>query len=134
MIDYTKGLYDFADSPNVPLFGQQPTIGQCALECIAEDSGKVIESSEQDSFEREMLLRQLGSCPTDYPKVIGASDFSGMLNDLRSARTMSDKAQVLMSWSDFFHGSLHDEIVALAEALESGDAEAARRSIARICA
>jgi DNA-binding GntR family transcriptional regulator len=39
-----------------------------------------------------------------------------------------------MSWSDFFHGSLHDEIVALAEALESGDAEAARRSIARICA
>ncbi len=135
MIDYIKGTYGFADSLSVPMFGQQPTFGEC--ECLVDEEAQQTaetEMSKNEEFERELLLRRLGSAPTDYPRAIGAADFAGMLEDLKNASTTEAKVRTLHTWAAFFHGTLHEEMLALASALEAGDESAVRRLVARICA
>ena len=132
MIDYALGTYDFEDSLRIP-FWRQLSIGECIVLAEGEHEQEQQTASEQESFEREMLLRRLGSTPTDYPRSIGAADFAGMLDDLHSAKSMSAKVRTLQTWSNFFHGTLKSEILALAEALAEGDNEEACRLIARIC-
>lgn len=133
MIDYILGEYSFEDSLKVPHFRQQPTIVELDVELAEEDEGK-LEQFNSDEEERETLLRRLGSRPTAFPKAIGAGDFAGMLDDLREARTMQAKAEVLNVWSEFFHGSMGDAMSELAEAILNGDETTARSLIARICA
>lgn len=134
MINYALGTYDFEDSLRIP-FWRQLSIGECSV--VLEEGEHEQEqqtASEQESFEREMLLRRLGSTPTDYPKQIGAADFAGMLEDIRSAKTTQGKIRAIETWSNFFHGTLHDEMIALAQALEADDVEEVHRLVARICA
>jgi len=133
MIDFVTGTYALEDSLRVPMFGQKPTIVELKVEPADECEVENTETQE-DAEEREMLLRKLGSRPTAFPKAIGAGDFAGMIDDLKSARTMQAKAEVLSVWSEFFHGTMKDAMNELAEAILTGDEETARSLIARICA
>lgn len=133
MIDFIKGTYDLEDSMQVPRFWQQPTIVELGVELTEEDEAMPVQT-QADAEEREMLLRKLGSRPTAFPKAIGAGDFAGMLDDLKDARTMQAKAEVLTMWSAFFHGTMGDALNELAEAILNGDETTARSLIARICA
>ena len=94
MIDFAKGTYDLEDSMWVPQFRQKPTIVELEVELAEEDEVMPVQT-QAEAEEREMLLRKLGSRPTAFPKAIGAGDFAGMLDDLKDARTMQAKAEVL---------------------------------------
>ena len=133
MIDYGALVYSFEDSDKVPMFGHVPTIGELKVEpAYSEEIEDSI--SEEEAMEREMLLRKLGSRPTAYPRAIGAGDFAGMLEDLKSARTMQAKAEALGMWSSFFSGSMRDAMEKLAEAILEGNELSVRKLVARICA
>lgn len=133
MIDYTKGTYGFEDTLKVPMFRFKPTFVEC--ECLVdEEELQTTEMSQDEKFERELLLRRLGSTPTNCPRTIGAADFAGMLDDLRNAETTEEKVLTLHTWAEFFQGTLREEMLELASALESKDESEVRRLIARICA
>lgn len=134
MIDYKLGYYDFEDSLRIPQFRQRPTIVECGVELADGEAEVEMLETREEAEEREMLLRKLGSRPTSFPKAIGAGDFAGMIEDLKDARTMQAKAEVLNTWSEFFHGSMQTAMTELAEAILNGDEANARRLIARICA
>ena len=117
------GTYDLEDSLNVCQFQCRPSVVDYSSEINAE----------KDNGEREALLQSLGSRPTSSFPAVSASDFAGLLQDLHNANTMLGKAEMLETWSGFFHDNLRDLLVELAEAIRAKDEATARRLISAIC-
>ena len=124
MINYNLGIYDFQDSLAVPRFGKHMSIVELKVEAIDEDEAEKAKTREEE-IQREMYLRKLGTRPTSSPQAINSDDFALMLFELKTAPTMAAKAETLRKYGVFAE---------VAEAIERGDEQEARRLIARICA
>lgn len=127
MIDFYQGTYDFEDSLYAPNFVLDPITIEFERENECDDDR--LDDNELDMT----LVAQLGSRPSSFPRAFGAADFEGMLEDLMSASTMSEKAERLKFWSQLFHGTMAEQLASLAEELENANEDAARKLIAKIC-
>ncbi|MDO4730438.1 MAG: hypothetical protein Q4A96_04575 [Candidatus Saccharibacteria bacterium] len=128
MIDFYQGTYDFEDSLYAPHFILDPITIEFEREPDGDDDR--INDNELDMT----LVAQLGSRPTNFPRAFGAADFAGMLEDLASADSMIEKAEMLSFWSQCFHGTMAEQLANLAEAIKTSDEATARKLIAKICA
>ena len=128
MIDFYQGTYDFEDSLYAPNFILDPITIEYERE-LDSDEGRLNDNNELDMT----LVAQLGSRPSSFPRAFGAADFAGMLEDLASANSMAEKAEMLSYWSQCFHGTMAEQLSSLAEELKNSYEDAARKLIAKIC-